>query len=78
MNGDCEEIRNLSSDFIDGELGSETVEKVKSHLAMCGPCTAFMNTLRGTVRLLRTIPKREAPGGFRERIRESLREERTS
>ena len=78
MDGDCEEIRNLSSDYVDGELAAETVGKVESHLARCGPCTAFINTLRATVRLLRNIPDRQAPGDFRQRVREGLQEERSS
>lgn len=72
---DCEEVRNLSSDYIDGDLDLVTAEKVKSHLEACGPCNAFINTLRATVRLLRGTPKRDAPDDFRKRIRETLRRE---
>ena len=65
-------VRDLSSDYIDGELDGSRVEQVKSHLEKCGPCTAFINTLRATIRLLRGMPKREAPDDFRQRVRENL------
>ena len=72
MDPDCQEVRDISSDYIDGELNQAAEVRVKSHLEMCGPCTAFVNTLRATVRLLRSTPKRVAPSGLRQRIREAL------
>ena len=73
MGSECAEVRNLSSDLIDGELDQATAQRVKSHLDWCAPCAAFVNTLRATVRLLKASPKRQAPSGLRQRIRENLR-----
>ena len=70
---DCPEVRNLSSDYIDGDLDQSTADAVKSHLDWCPPCQAFVKTLRSTVDLLRSIPNQKAPGDFRQRVRESLR-----
>ena len=70
---DCKEVRRLSSDYIDGELDQATAARVKTHLDWCPPCTAFINTLRTTVGLLRATPKRAAPSDFRQRVRENLR-----
>ena len=75
---DCEEVRSLSSDYIDEELDEPTKKRVGSHLSKCGPCDAFMRTLRATVNLLRATPKRDAPDGFRERVRKAIREESPS
>ena len=69
---DCDEVRDISSDYIDGELDERRAGKVKSHLDGCAPCQAFIRTLRATVNLLRSTPKQQAPEGFRSRIRESL------
>ena len=69
---DCGEIRGLSSDYIDGDLDAATAGRVKGHLEWCGPCNAFVNTLRATVNMLRATPRRKAPDGFRNRIREKL------
>ena len=71
---DCEEVRDLSSDYIDEELDQATADKVSSHLDWCGPCNAFVNTLRATVRILRGMPKSEAPSDLRQRVRENLRD----
>ena len=75
---DCTELRDLSSDYIDGELDAATSAKVNRHLEWCGPCNAFVNTLRATVAMLRAVPRRDAPDGFRERIRESVAQHRDS
>ena len=69
---DCDEVRDVSSDYIDGELDERKTGRVKSHLDGCAPCNAFIRTLRATVNLLRSTPKQKAPEGFRSRIRESL------
>ena len=72
MPRDCEEVRNLSSDYIDGELDQGTEDKVKSHLEWCPPCRAFIKTLRATVDLLRATPRRKAPDDFRQHIHENI------
>ena len=72
---DCEEIRGLSSDYIDEDLEPVVRERVKSHLDWCPPCNAFVNTLRTTVGILRATPKRNGPGDLRQRIRENIRKD---
>jgi hypothetical protein len=71
----CREVHKLSSDYIDEELDQPTTENLKAHLNRCGPCNSFINTLKATVSLLRSTPRREAPGDFKERIRQRMREE---
>ena len=75
MPADCAEVRAVSSDFVDGELDDAATVKVRSHLEKCGPCNAFVNTLRATVDMLRSMAKQEPPAGFRERVRDSLKRE---
>jgi anti-sigma factor RsiW len=69
----CEQVRSLSSAYIDDELGRNTADRMKLHLDWCPPCNAFVSTLRATVEMLRATPKRKAPDSFRQRLRESLR-----
>ena len=64
--------RNLSSDFVDGELDAETEASVKSHLEWCPPCQSFVNTLRATIGLLGSSQPPETPDGFRERLDSKL------
>ena len=69
------EFRNLSSDYIDGELPEATARKVTDHLEWCPPCQSFFETLKATVGLLGSLKAREAPESFKKDLREKLRRE---
>ncbi len=75
---DCDQIRDMSSDYIDGELSEASVATVNGHILKCGPCNSFLNTLRATVGLLRSTPKEEPPSDFKQRLRDRLDKERGS
>ena len=70
---DCDEVRAASSDFIDGDLGSDVSAKIRAHLEQCEPCAAFVRTLRATVVMLGSTAPSPAPAGFRERVYERIR-----
>ena len=70
---DCDEVRAASSDFIDGELSSRESSRIRAHLERCGLCTAFVETLRATIDMLRSTGATGAPVGFRERVQERIR-----
>ena len=72
---ECLELRDLSSDYIDGELDQETDDKVRSHLEWCALCQAFINTLKATVALLGSSDTPEPPASLAERIHERLQKE---
>jgi predicted anti-sigma-YlaC factor YlaD len=73
---DCDQVQEISSDFIDEDLDGDAKRKVVAHLGWCPPCTAFINTLRATVGLLRATPAEAPPADFKERLRDSIRRER--
>ena len=70
---DCGEVRAASSDFLDDELSSGESSRIRSHLERCPACTAFIETLRATIDMLRSTAGPGAPAGFRERVHERLR-----
>ncbi len=72
---DCREVRDLSSDYIEDELDEESRKRISKHLAWCPPCSAFVNTLRATVNMLRSTPRHDAPEGFPDRVRDAVRNE---
>jgi anti-sigma factor (TIGR02949 family) len=72
QDADCQEVHDLSSDFIDEEMDDTSVTRMRSHLDKCPPCRAFVNSLKATVNLLRSTPKNEAPPDFRQRVRDNL------
>ena len=72
------EVQGLASDYIDGELVQEQADKVRGHLDWCGPCLAFINTLRATIGLLGSSQQQEAPPSLIKRLRETLQREQGS
>ena len=72
---DCGKVRDLSSDYIDGDMDTGGADRMRGHLEWCGPCQSFFNTLRATLELLGSSKRWEAPASFRERIRELLRKQ---
>ena len=71
---DCPEVRAGASDFLDGDMGRRESARIAAHLEKCGLCRAFVNTLRATVNLLRSTPTSEPPEGFKQRIRDRLKD----
>lgn len=73
---DCPEVRAAASDFIDGDLSDRDSAGISSHLEWCGPCLRFINTLRATVSMLRSMPRSEPPEGYTTRLHQMLGRER--
>ena len=69
---DCPEVRGAASDYIDGEMDPELIARISSHLSKCGPCVAFVRTLRATIQLLRSTPSAAPPVGYKDRLRSRL------
>lgn len=51
--GDCRDIFEQLSAYLDAELSPETCREIEVHLAGCGPCEDFLASLRKTVELCR-------------------------
>ena len=47
----CQEVVELLSAYLDGELDPLTLERVEIHLAGCDGCTMVVEELRETIRL---------------------------
>ena len=67
------ELRDISSDYVDGEASGDALAKADSHLEKCGPCRAFLDTLKATVTLLRASPDEKAPPTLKSEILENLK-----
>jgi len=64
----CPEVRELTSDYLEESLSGGWVDAIKRHLSDCEACTAFINTFRATVDMLREIPRAHAPESVRHSI----------
>ncbi|MFQ5861314.1 MAG: anti-sigma factor family protein [Dehalococcoidia bacterium] len=70
---ECQDVRELASDYLEEELSPTLVQRFASHLERCCPCRAFVQGLRSTVELLRTMPAKEPPPSFRSKLQDRLR-----
>ncbi len=78
---ECESVRGLMSDYVDGELQTEGNEQVEAHTGVCPRCRRVLSNLRLTlarVTLLRQSPPAgvENIDGVTERISASWRDRR--
>ena len=70
---DCDEVRDLSSDYLEEDLPQPKVSGIQAHLNNCGPCRAFVDTLAATIGVLARFPKVQAPASFKESLMERIR-----
>ena len=49
---DCAGVRKLSSDYMEGELSPSRLQRFRAHIAECGPCKGFVDSLMSMVRAL--------------------------
>ncbi|MBI2466771.1 MAG: zf-HC2 domain-containing protein [Candidatus Rokubacteria bacterium] len=74
----CRDIVDLLAKYLDEELDRATAGALDQHLAGCPPCTAFLNTYRGTVRTMRRLREEDIPAALRERLVSFLRQQTRS
>ena len=67
--GDCNDVLDNGSDFIDGEVPSNLTGRIRHHLGLCSDCDGWMTSLAQTVGLVRQAPQREVPNSLKESIR---------
>ena len=51
----CREFVELVSDYLDGALTPSERERFEAHLAACDGCTAYLEQMRQTLRLLGSL-----------------------
>ncbi len=72
----CEEIVELSSDYVDEEMAESVSSQFRRHIESCEDCNSFVATFRATVLTLRDLPRRSASADLRARIKECIEAER--
>lgn len=58
---DCSEVRGQASALLDGDLPPLRDAALRRHLEGCGPCRAFVQGLRSTVKLLHSLGRVPVP-----------------
>ena len=73
---DCEDVKQMSSDYIEDQLPPKRLKSVQQHLTGCGPCRAFVETLTTTIGLLSRLPRVTLPPSFKENLNSKICRER--
>ena len=61
----CQEVVEIVTDYLEGKLPPQDVQKLEAHLRLCGPCAEYLQQVRTTTKLaaaarLEVHPDREA------------------
>lgn len=70
---ECKEIFARLSEYLDLDLPEGQCEEIRRHIAGCGPCVAFVESLEKSVNLCRGFAASEEPSPLQEEAREQLR-----
>ena len=71
----CNEIRELSSSYLDRALAGAEMRRVGDHLAQCGDCAAEYSRLQKSQQLVASLGRKPAPQDLSLRIRVALSQE---
>jgi anti-sigma factor RsiW len=52
----CVELVELVTDYLEGALPPREARRFEDHIAMCEGCTAYVEQMRATLRVLGEIP----------------------
>ncbi len=72
---DCGEVRDLASDYLDDVVGGSMRRRIADHLGQCGPCKAFVETLKATISLLGSFERQQAPPSLHGYVRDRIQRE---
>jgi anti-sigma factor RsiW len=64
----CRQLTELLIDYVNGELTPEQQSTVHSHLCLCQPCVAYLETYKITIQLTRQLPPAPLPPQLVERL----------
>ena len=74
--GNCQELLEHISDYVDGELEAALCAELEAHLAGCHNCRVMVDTVRKTITLYHLQAPAELPDGVEERLYKVLKIER--
>jgi anti-sigma factor RsiW len=69
----CLEVFAQLSEYLDLELPPEACREIERHIEDCEPCIRFLDSLRGSISLVRTLPASGQPEPIPERLEQALR-----
>jgi len=70
----CEELLKILNEYVDGTVDPVICEEFEKHMAGCNPCQVVVDNIRQTITLYQNGKPYPMPAGFRDQLRQSLRE----
>lgn len=64
----CQQVVELISDYLEGNLGRSERHRVEDHLRGCPNCTAYLRQMRDTIRALGTVTPDDLSPAAREEL----------
>lgn len=64
----CTDVAKHICENLDDQIHSEYCREIRRHLAECPNCTAYLDSLKKTVRLYKTEPFPRIPTGVRKHL----------
>jgi hypothetical protein len=61
-------------DYVTGDLPPELCDLIRTHLCLCPPCVAYLETYQVTIRLSRQLPAAPPPPQLLERLRAAMQQ----
>ncbi|MFQ5876596.1 MAG: anti-sigma factor family protein [Acidobacteriota bacterium] len=71
----CKDIFDLLSDYLDGDLAPERREAFEAHMSQCPPCVEYLDSLRQTQTIARSLRCEQIPGDVQRMLRTFLERE---
>ena len=71
----CQQLVDLLSDYVDGELSPKRRRQLDAHLRGCVSCATFLKTFKQTMAMAQTIQYDDLPPELRQRLHRFLREQ---
>lgn len=70
----CRELVDIVADYLDGALPPRERADFDAHLEVCEPCSAYLDQLRQTTRLIGRAPGEPLPAELEERLLDVFRD----
>jgi anti-sigma factor (TIGR02949 family) len=71
---ECKEIFAHLSEYLDAELPLEDCDQIRAHIAACGPCVEFVDSLKHSIELCHEFQVGANPPPLKAEVRDELLE----
>src|SRR5690349_20465693 len=70
----CDEVVRLVSDYLEGALTRADAARFESNVVMCDGCSAYLDQMRETIRLVGELPEGSVPDATWNRLLDAFRD----